>query len=191
MKKTVIAVFIAALFVALCACSAQNKETADVSQTQAAASQAEEKTTITESEDYQTLASSPEGKTSEKQAEKLKKEIMELIENTSQTGMVTYPNGHFVYIGARDAQSMYSQERSKEGEKKAQKLADSIADATEPYYGKMTKIKTDIKTVGNGENGIDSVLYNYYYESETGGQMRIQVDSEGVVSYIESKCSFV
>lgn len=187
MKKAVIAVLITVLVLAFCACSAQNKETAEgntVSQTQQEASEKE-------SEVSETLASSPEGKSSEKQAQKLKKDIMEAAENTSGKGMAVYPNGHFVYLNVRDAQSMYSQERSKEGEETARKLADKIAKATEPYYGEMKKIKTDIENIGSGDNGIDSVLYNFYYESKNGGQMRIQVDSDGVVSYIESKCSFV
>lgn len=191
MKKAVAAVLITLLALAFCACTDQNKETAEKTAGENTVFQTQQDVTEQESEVSETLASSPEGKSSDKQAQKLEKEIMNLVENTSEKGMVSYPNGHFVYLNVRDAQSMYSQERSEEGEKTARNLADKIAEATEPYYGEMKKIKTDIKNVGSSDNGIDSVLYNFYYESETGGQMRIQVDSDGVVSYIESKCSFV
>lgn len=191
MKKAVVAVLITVLVLTFCACSAQNKESDEKTETDNPVSQTLQNETEKESEVSETLASSPDGKSSEKQAQKLKKEIMKLAENNSGKGMAVYPNGHFVYLNVRDAQSMYSQERSEEGEKTAKKLADNIAKATEPYYGEMKKIKTDIENIGSGDNGVDSVLYNYYYESENGGQMRIQVDSDGVVSYIESKCSFV
>lgn len=132
----------------------------------------------------------PAKNSSKKKAEELKNKIKQAAGEEPKAEITVEDGGYFVYKNIRDAKDIYSQERSVEGEKAAYNTALNLAKELEAYYGKLEGPVEDFIDIGGGDNGIDSVLYNFYFVNKGRGEIRIQIDSDGVISYIESGCAF-
>lgn len=136
------------------------------------------------------VATQKSGDVNEKRAKQLEKSVTDLLGKNENAGIKAQSEGTFIYKNIRDATFVYSQERSREYEDKARKTSEEIINVLKQYYGALTFQKENAVNIGRGENGVDSVLYNFYYIGKNGGEIRIQIDSDGVVSYIESGCKF-
>ena len=182
MKKTTALLLMAIICISFAACS---KTAADgESTTEPASAASTEKTTeqIVEKTTAQPKSDSQKG-------EKLKKTVISTLGSKAEadiSGELEY--GKFIYKYNRDASVIYANERNDEteklAEKNAKKLADSISDI---YNDKLTLHSSDTKQIGTGENGIDSVQYQFYYINSQNQLLTVYADSDGEISYADCK----
>lgn len=99
-------------------------------------------------------------------------------ENAEISGELEY--GKFTYKYSRDAGVVYANERDNETEK----LADSISNM---YNDELKLHSNHTKQIGTGENGIDSVQYQFYYINSQNQLLTIYADSDGEISYADCK----
>ena len=84
---------------------------------------------------------------------------------------------------------MYANEQSEEFEKKAKDNAQKLIDSIKTFYGdKITFDREYTVTIGGGDNGLDSVQYQFFYLNTQNQQIKIYADSDGEISFAE--CNF-
>ena len=181
MKRITALLLTAIICISFAACSKSDKNSESTSAqtitaTEKATEQIIEKTTAKPKSDSQ-------------KGEKLKEAVISTLGSKAEadlSGELEY--GKFIYKYNRDASVVYANERNDEteklAEKNAKKLADSISDI---YNDKLTLHSSDTKQIGTGENGIDSVQYQFYYINSQNQLLTVYADSDGEISYAECK----
>lgn len=177
MKKLVCAVLILTFCVSFFACS-KKAEITETSTTEiTTTTKPEEKTTALPSENQE-------------QGEKLKKAVLNSIENSSNasvSGELKF--GKFTYSLNRNPAVIYANERSQEFEDKAYENAEKLVKGIKGFYGdEITFDRMYPYEIDGGNNGVDSVRYEFYYLNSQNQQLTIYADSDGVISYAE--CNF-
>ncbi len=182
MKKITALLLTAIICISFAACTKSSEDGESTSEPTSAA--ATEKTTekIIEKTTAQPKSDNQKG-------EKLKEAVIGTLGNKADadiSGELEY--GKFIYKYSREASAVYANERNDKTEKlaadNAKKLADSISDI---YNDKLTLHSSDAKQIGTGENGIDSVQYQFYYINSQNQLLTIYADSDGEISYADCK----
>ncbi len=183
MKKAIALVLTLSLCIAFAACSktttVENTDTTEpqsVSQTETTTEPIIEKTTQPHKSDSQ-------------KANELKSTVISTLGNKDGaeiSGELEY--GKFVYKYNREASVVYANERDDETEKLAINNAQKFADSLSDLYGDELKLhNSHAKPIGTGENGIDSVQYQFYYINSQNQLLVIYADSDGEISYADCK----
>lgn len=108
-------------------------------------------------------------------------------ENAEIEGNLSY--GSFTYKFIRDAKAQYANERDEVFEKTAKQNADSLVEEIKGLYGdEITFDREYAAPIGNGDNGIDSVQYQFFYLNTQNQQLKVFADSDGTICYAE--CNF-
>lgn len=176
MKKSVILIITIIMCISLCACS--HNENQPPTSTQAVSENETQG-----SADITARRDSEKGKRLKSAvAEELGTEDGALLEGDFDTGC-------FTYKFSRDAQIMYAKERDDAVEAVAKENAQSLVDEISSFYGGEITLKSfEVKQIGSGDNGIDSVQYRFTYVNSQNQQLVIYADSDGVISYAD--CAF-
>lgn len=183
MKKAITFILAFSLCVVFAACSKdkaeENTNTTEpqsVSATEAATEPIVEKTTA-------------EPKSDSQKGNELKDIVISTLgskEDAEISGDLKY--GKFVYQYNREAGIVYANERNDETEKLATEHAKKLADSISGLYGDELKLhSSQAKQIGTGENGIDSVQYQFYYINSQNQLLTIYADSDGEISYADCK----
>lgn len=146
-------------------------------------------TALTTTTEPATSTTAPVNEDSEK-GDELKNAVLKGIDESSN-GSITgdLSKGSFTYIYSRNPSAVYSNERSDEFEKKATDNADKLVQSIKALYGdEITFDRMYPAQIGTGDNGIDSVRYEFYYLNTQNQQLKIYADSDGMISYAE--CNF-
>ena len=107
-------------------------------------------------------------------------------ENAEISGELEY--GKFTYKYNRETGVVYANERDNETEKLAADNAQKLADSISNMYNDELKLHSNhTKQIGTGENGIDSVQYQFYYINSQNQLLTIYADSDGEISYADCK----
>lgn len=181
MKKTAIALIVILMCLMLTACAGKDVQQDSTSKTEATQTTAEsttqlpiEKTTKTPSTDSQ-------------KGEALRKALEKQLGSKGLDG--DFSHGSFTYKNIRDAADMYRLEYSDQLEKAARKNADALVDTIRGFYSdEITLYSFEAKQIGSGENGIDSVRYEFYYINTQNQLLTVYADSDGTISYAD--CAF-
>lgn len=180
MKKIIALVVVITIGLTFYACSNEKEQTAETT---------ENTTSLTTTTEPVTSTTAPVKKDADK-GEKLKEAVLKGIgesENGSITGDLS--KGSFTYIYSRNPSAVYANERSDEFEKKATDNAEKLVKSIKGLYGdEITFDRMYPAQIGTGDNGIDSVRYEFYYLNTQNQQLKIYADSDGVISYAE--CNF-
>lgn len=180
MKKAFSLLLAAALCLTLASCS--NRAEEEVSQEMPTVSQ----TTTT---DPVTSTTAPAKKNTEK-GNTLKKNVLGALGNKKTaklTGSLAY--GSFEYQYSREPEVIYANERSDEFEQRASANAQGLVDKIKSCYNDEIKLdRTYFAQIGDGDNGLDSVRYEFYYINTQNQQLKIFADSDGEISY--ARCDF-
>ncbi len=181
MKKITALMLTALICISFAACTktAENNSTAtavsSVSATENTTEQIIEKTT------------SPPKSDSQKGSE-LRTSVMNTLgnkENAEISGELEY--GKFTYKYNRETGVVYANERDNETEKLAADNAQKLADSISNMYDELKLHSNHTKQIGTGENGIDSVQYQFYYINSQNQLLTIYADSDGEISYADCK----
>ena len=117
----------------------------------------------------------------------LKAVIIGALGDNDLSGDMSY--GKFTYKNNRDTKQVYANERTDELENKAIANADAFVEKIKAFYGDEIKLDTfSPKDISFGENGIDSVRYEFYYINTQNQILTIYADSDAVISYVN--CEF-
>lgn len=177
MKKVLCIALILAVCLSFFACSKKAEEN-DTTST----------TAITTTTEPVTSTTAPATENDEK-GEKLKEAVLGAIGDSSDgsiTGELSY--GSFTYIFNRNPSVIYANERSQEFEDKATANAEKLVDSIRSFYGDEIKFDRMYPyQIGGGENGTDSVRYEFFYLNSQNQQLKIYADSDGVISFAECK----
>lgn len=183
MKKVFAIIISTAICISFAACA---KEQVQEESTQPTA---QPTTAITTTTEPATSTTAPPSKNSQK-GEELKEAVLSALdhnENAAIEGELSY--GSFTYKFIRDAEVQYQNERSDEFEQAARQNADSLVEEIKDLYGdEITFDRAYAAPIGSGDNGIDSVQYQFFYLNTQNQQLKIFADSDGVVCYAE--CNF-
>lgn len=183
MKKAITFILAFSLCVVFAACgkemAEENTNTTEpqsVSTTEAATEPIAEKTTAKPKSDSQ-------------KGNELRETVVSTLGNKKDaeiSGDLEY--GKFVYKYNREAGVVYANERNDECEKLAEENAEKLADSISNLYNDELKLhSSDTKQIGTGENGIDSVQYQFYYINSQNQLLTIYADSDGEISYADCK----
>lgn len=118
-------------------------------------------------------------------------ELQTVLKNSLGNGELDgdFDIGKFTFKNTRDAQVVFAYEHTEEMESKAQSNADKLVNDIKSLYGDKIKLYSFVpEQIGNGENGIDSVRYKFYYINTQNQLLIIYADSDGVISY--AGCAF-
>lgn len=177
MKKAISIALILAVCFSFFACSKKAEDTETTSTT-----------ALTTTTEPVTSTTAP-AKEDEEKGEELKETVLSSVgESTdgSITGELKY--GSFTYIFNRNPSVVYANERSQEFEDKATANAEKLVDAIKSFYGdEITFDRMYPYEIGGGDNGTDSVRYEFYYLNSQNQQLKIYADSDGVISFAECK----
>lgn len=125
-----------------------------------------------------------------KKGEELKMTVLSALdneENAEVEGELSY--GSFTYKFIRDAGVQYANERDEVFEKTAKQNADSLVEEIKELYSdEITFDREYAAPIGSGDNGIDSVQYQFFYLNTQNQQLKIFADSDGTICYAE--CNF-
>lgn len=181
MKKMSIVFLAVLLCISFAACSknAEEKKVTTI----------EEVVTTTEPVTY----SKPEESTTKQPEEnpqksgELKSTIANTLGDNDLSGNVSY--GKFTYRNNRDPKLVYANEHTQKLENKANDNANDFVEKIKDFYGDEIKLDGFIaKEISFGENGIDSVRYEFYYINTQNQILTIYADSDAVISYVD--CEF-
>lgn len=182
MKKITVCILTALICIAFAACSKPAEEKAGTSMP--ASESLTEKTTAQIVE--QTTA---KPQSNSKKGNELKTAVSHALGNKEAaeiSGELAY--GKFIYKYNRNADIVYANERNDEIEKLASDNAKKLADSISKLYNDELKLhSSDTKQIGTGENGIDSVQYQFYYINSQNQLLTIYADSDGEISYADCK----
>lgn len=181
MKKIIIALLAAALCISFATCTKNIEEENETT--------TENIVTTTEPTTYakpeESTTKQPE-ENSQKGSE-LKSAVVSALGNNDLSGDMSY--GSFTYKNNRDAKLVYANERSEDFESKASANADAFVEAIKGFYGDEIKLDTFYANeISFGENGIDSVRYEFYYINTQNQILTIYADSDATISYVN--CEF-
>ena len=181
MKKIITVLLAAALCISFAACK---KNIEDENETTA-----ESIMTTTEATTY----AKPEESTTKQPEEnsqkgnELKSVVISTLGDNDLSGDIFY--GKFTYKNNRDTKLVYANERTEELENKASANANDFVEKIKGFYGGEIKLDTfNAKEISFGENGIDSVRYEFYYINTQNQILTIYADSDAVISYAD--CEF-
>lgn len=180
MKKIVALILVMTVGLTFFACSKEKEQETETTETT---------TSLTTTTEPVTSTTAPVSEDKEK-GENLKKAVLNGIEESSN-GSITgdLSKGSFTYIYSRNPSAVYENERSDEFEKKAKENAEKLVESIKNLYGdEITFDRMYPAQIGTGENGIDSVRYEFYYLNTQNQQLKIYADSDGMISYAE--CNF-
>lgn len=183
MKKAITLILTLSLCIVFAACS---KTTADEN-TSATEPQSVSLTETTTEPIIEKTTSPP--KSDSQKGSELRTAVMNTLgnkENAEISGELEY--GKFTYKYNRDAGVVYANERDNETEKLAADNAQKLADSISNMYNDELKLHSNhTKQIGTGENGIDSVQYQFYYINSQNQLLTIYADSDGEISYADCK----
>lgn len=170
MKKRIVLAVLIALIMGLCACSSNNNEGATL--------QTENESTTTERVTSVTALHQDEQKAND---------LAYAVESYFESGKaVANPDGTFVYENNRDAQTMYAYEREERFEAPAKLNADAFVYLLKDLYPYDIWLESfDAIEIGSGDHGIDSVRYEAVYTNSQNQIIKIIIDSDAVISYID------
>ncbi len=180
MKKIFALFLISAISLSFAACSneRQEEETAQPSQT-----------TVTATTEPVPKTTAPPSENTDK-GKKLKTTVLDTLNNRIDaeiSGDLKY--GSFTYKFNRNPEIVYANEQSEEFEKKAKDNAQKLIDSIKTFYvDKITFDREYTVTIGGGDNGLDSVQYQFFYLNTQNQQIKIYADSDGEISFAE--CNF-
>lgn len=178
MKKILIMVLTLVMCSVLVSCSAKEvqENTSDVtapSTTEFAIAPLEEKTTKIPSSD-------------KAKGDSLKTVIIKALGENELSGQLDI--GSFTYRYSRDAKTVYKFEYMEQTEKKAMENVDSFISVLSSVYPyELTQYDYNVKQIGSGDNGIDSVRYEFYYINTQNQLLSIYADSDGTISYVDCR----
>lgn len=191
MKKFIVLMLSAVMCVTFFACAKNNDE---VKETES--SSALDLTSQTERTTQPSTVSLPETSTTakpnkqKKKAKKVEKQVKEYF-SAKDKEVDGKKNGGFEYKQENpDPVEMYAQEYSDDALEKAEKNAADFVDSIRENYPDGDKIKhytTQIKQVGTGDNGVDSVTYLVIYINSQNQELNIHADSNGEIFYVDCK----
>lgn len=185
MKKAFVIVLCSALCLSMAACSSQS-ESEDTTQAVKTTAPTTAVTTTTEPAVSTTAVPSE----NIQKGEELKTAVLGALGNENGaeiTGDLKY--GSFTYKFNREPETVYGEERSEELEEKAKENAQRLVDEISTFYTDDIVFNREYAApIGNGDNGIDSVQYQFFYLNSQNQQLKIYADSDGTVSYAE--CGF-
>ncbi len=119
----------------------------------------------------------------------LKTAVLDTLENRKNaeiSGDLKY--GSFTYKFNRGPEIMYADEQSEELEKRAKDNAQKLIDSIKVFYtDKITFDREYTVTIGGGDNGLDSVQYQFFYLNTQNQQIKIYADSDGEISFVDCR----
>ncbi|MCM1114928.1 MAG: hypothetical protein NC397_05470 [Clostridium sp.] len=176
MKKIITAFLILTLCLSFAACAKQDKEPLTMPPS----------TEVTDPVESTTKAPHAD----KEKGKHLKSVVLKTLgskKEASIEGDIEY--GKFTYKYNRDPQVVYANEESEALMSKAADNADALVDQLFVIFDcEINKYNTITNTIGNGDNGIDSVQYQFFYKNTQNQILKIYADSDGVISYVD--CSF-
>lgn len=181
MKKLLCVILTAAILAAFCACANKiDKISETASQTTASAGQTTQRITST----------AAKISVDEEKGKRLEVSVLNALGNPEGAEVSgDTSQGSFKYKYVRDAGAVYANERSEEFETLFEKNAKKFVDDIRVYYSdEITFESSDAESIGNGDNGIDSVIYHAYFTNTRNQILEVQGNSDGVISYVD--CSF-
>lgn len=179
MKKFIMLFTAIVLIVIMSACAKENPAENTQSTTTAP---------ITESTTQRPIESTTaQPKSDSQKGERLKSAVAAQLENADLSGDFKY--GKFIYKNIRDAELMYAYEYTEEHEKAAKENAEKLVKQIGTFYSDEIKLHDySANQIGSGENGIDSVRYEFYYINTQNQLLTIYADSDGAICYVD--CAF-
>ncbi len=181
MKKTATALIVILMCLMLTACAGKDVQQETTSQAEATQAAAESTTQLPIEKTTKVPASNSQ------KGEALRKAAEKQLGSKGLDGDFSY--GSFTYKNIRDAADMYRFEYSDQLEKAARKNVDALIDLISEFYSdEITLYSFEAKQIGNGENGIDSVRYEFYYINTQNQLLTVYADSDGTISYAD--CAF-
>lgn len=182
MKKILAIIISSAICISFAACAKelpQEESTQPITQSTTAVTTTTEpaaSTTAPPSEDRQ-------------KGEELRRAVLSALddeENAEIVGNLSF--GSFTYKFIRDTKIQYANERDEVFEKTAKQNADSLVEEIKGLYGdEITFDRMYAAPIGSGDNGIDSVQYQFFYLNTQNQQLKVFADSDGIVCYAECK----
>ncbi len=184
MKKIICTTLALCIIFAFAACAKSNEEQdTTVSQTVTV-------TETTQTTTEPTPKTTAPAKEDSKKGESLKNTVISAL--GSQSGAAAdgdFKNGSFNYKYIRNTEIVYANERSEAFEQTAKNNAQEFVDQIQTFYGdEITLYNTHETPIGDSDNGIDSVRYEYTYINTQNQLLKIFADSDGTISYVE--CNF-
>lgn len=181
MKKIMIILLAAVLCISFAACAKDIEDETDTT--------AENTVTTTQPTTY----AKPEESTTKQPEEnaqrgsEVKAVVVSTLGDNDLGGDISY--GKFTYKNNRDAKLIYANERTEEFESKASENANDFVEKIKGIYGDEIRLDAfNAKEISFGENGIDSVRYEFYYINTQNQILTIYADSDAVISYVN--CEF-
>ncbi|MCH5320146.1 MAG: hypothetical protein J1E36_00185 [Eubacterium sp.] len=180
MKKVLVLILTIAFCFLFAACSNDNaqEETTEPTTT----------TTTTTTEPVEKTTAQPSENTAK--GNELKEAVLNALENQNGaeiSGDLKY--GSFTYKFTRDPEIMYAYEQTEEFETKARDNAQKLIESIEVFYGdEITFDREYAYSIGGGDNGLDSVQYQFFYLNTQNQQIKVFADSDGVISF--AQCRF-
>ena len=142
-------------------------------------------TSTTEATQRVTSTTSPVKKDGDK-GEKLKKTLIGLIDGGKVYG--TTDEGSFTLSLENADPQMFANEADEEYKEKALDESAKIVEAIKPYYNDEIKLDgVKINTIGSGDNGVDSCVYEVIYYNTQNQELLIDCDSNGKPYYVSCK----
>lgn len=183
MKKLICVLLTAVVLATLCACANKYEEE---SQTQPSTSAQASSETSTQ----RVTSTTEKISNDDEKGEKLKNSVNAFFGNPEGAEVSgSTSQGSFKYKYIRDAEVIYANEREEKFEQTFQENAKKFVDDISAFYNDEITLETfDAKTIGNDENGIDSVVYYAYYTNTQNQLLEIQGGSDGVINYVN--CNF-
>lgn len=183
MKKLWAIIIVSAICISLAACTKeqpQEENTQPITQST---------TAITTTTEPATSTTAPPAENTKK-GEELRAAVLSALENEENAEIVgNLSYGSFTYKFIRDTKTQYANEREEAFEKTAKQNADSLVAEIKGLYGdEITFDRMYAAPVGNGDNGIDSVQYQFFYLNTQNQQLKVFADSDGTICY--SECNF-
>lgn len=178
MKKILISILVIAFCFLLVSCSNENAQEETTLSTTTATTTTEpvEKTTAQPSENTA-------------KGNELKTAVLDALNNRNGaeiSGDLKY--GSFTYKFTRGPEVMYAHEQTEEFEIKARDNAQKLIESINAFYGdEITFDREYSSSVGDGDNGLDSVQYQFFYLNTQNQQIKVFADSDGVISFVECR----
>lgn len=192
MKKIIAAMLCIVMCSAFCACS----KTADSAADTTGAGDADltsqtEPVTEPSTRSMPKVSTTAKAEKNKKKAKNIEKQVEEYF-SADKKEVKSKSTGTFEFKQeSLDSGKMYAQEYSDENQKAAEKNAEVFVASIKDNYPDSDKIRhfaTDVKQVGTGDNGVDSVTYDIIYLNSQNQKLDIYADSNGEIFYVS--CNF-
>lgn len=181
MKKIITVLLAAALCISFAACT-RNSETENETTSEVTVTTTE---AVTYARPEESTVKPPEENSHK--GNELKETVISSLGDNDLSGDMSY--GKFTYKNNRDTKLVYANEHTQEFEDHAKAGADSFVEKIKGLYGDEIRLDSFIpREISFGENGIDSVRYEFYYINTQNQILTIYADSDAVISYAD--CEF-